>query len=224
MENENSITFNLIASAFEDTINTLYEHCNFLSQNICIAIEELLQESKQLSYFFSNEFPSTIDLLMKQNQVLMSELLNSISIHSSYVDFPETLIPSEFQYEDISDNLESVNNQKMDNPYRIQKLSLSDALNIINIVVVILMTMLAPFYNHVVDSSISDQEIIGTDSSITEEQAQQILEYLSELTEHQKSITAAIEASGELAPMNDSDFDDTQHHFATPDSASFVSD
>ena len=92
---------------------------------------------------------------------------------------PESFIPDDFLYEEVPDNSESVAEQDAEKSSAAKRMSLSDALNVINMIVVLLMTLIAPFWNHAVEQSISQTEDVEAITPISEDQVQQMLEYLS---------------------------------------------
>jgi len=170
----------------------------------------IAQRCKELSHTIENPFPASFEPLL--------ENIAQIKMHESYVSIPEALIPDDFQCEEIADNSQIDVEQPTSPLPNTKKLPLSEALCIINTVMVILMWIVEPFYTHAVESILSREEIVESPPSITEEQTQQILEYLSELTDYQQSILAALEASGELIQESDSCSDDTEYHLPSPDS------
>lgn len=164
------------------------------------------QNLMDFSSYFSVDFSSIAKSILE------------IQVYRDYVKMPETFIPDDFLYEEVPDNLETIAEQDAEKSSTTKRLSLSDALNIINMIVVLLMTIIAPFWNHAVERSISKTEDAEAIAPISEDQAQQMLEYLSELTNCQETILKALEASEELDPEQNSYSDDIQHLSATPDS------
>lgn len=161
---------------------------------------------------------------IQNNLSSFSLAFESIVIHDNYVDMPEALIPDDFEYEDTPINpaeTPAAIYEKFDNTKR---LSFSDALTIISFLMGLFLWLLAPFYNHAVDRTLSKEEVGKTDSSMTEEQAQQIIEYLSVLTDYQQSILTVLEVSEESIQAHDSCSDGIQPHSATPDSAWYDND
>ncbi|WP_195320873.1 hypothetical protein [[Clostridium] symbiosum] len=150
--------------------------------------------------------------------------IQDITIQEAFVSVPELLIPNNFQYEEVSINSSKTIEPSHEIPTRIKRLSFSDALTIIGLMITLLLWLFAPFYNHIVDRAFDKVENVKNTPSITEEQAQQIMEYLSELTTYQQSILNALEASEESAPKHDSNFDDTQPRSATSDSIQVEND
>ena len=156
---------------------------------------------------------------LQDNLSSLTIALQGITIHEDYVAVPEVLIPKDFQYEEVPYNLETVTGHCADKSPDVKRLSLSDALNIINMVICILTMLLAPFYNYAIDGTLSEKDDTEAVSPMTEEQAQHMLEYLSELTDSQQAILNALEASGESVQRTDSCSYDIRPRSATPDSA-----
>lgn len=156
--------------------------------------------------------------MMQDNFSSFASAFQGIAIYENYVTIPEVLIPSDFEYEEILNHSAETEEPACEKSTVVKRLSFSDALVLISLITSLLLWLLAPFYNHAVDCILSKEETTVPDPSMTEEQAQQILDYLSELTDYQQSILTALEVSEESVQELDSYSDDTQPHSAISDS------
>lgn len=156
--------------------------------------------------------------MIQDNFSSFASAFQGIAISENYVTIPEVLIPNDFKYEEILNHSAEIEEPACEKSTVVKKLSFSDALVIISLITSLLLWLLTPFYNHAVDCILSKEETTVPDPSMTEEQVQQILEYLSELTDYQQSILTALEVSEESVQEPDSYSDDTQPHSAISDS------
>ena len=205
-------------NTLSNSITEMVESCFMSINETFIASEaysQLISSFSQLGKEFSLEITKS---LLSIDFSSIAKSIFEIQVCKDYVNMPESFIPDDFLYEEVPDNSESVAEQDAEKSSAAKRMSLSDALNVINMIVVLLMTLIAPFWNHAVEQSISQTEDVEAITPISEDQVQQMLEYLSELTDCQEAILKALEASEELAPKQNSYSDDIQHQPATPDS------
>lgn len=158
--------------------------------------------------------------LVKDSLSSFASAFQGITIHENYVSIPEILIPDGFLYEEVSVAPSETNKlEPIKNSFCTKKLSFSDTLSVINALISLLLWLLTPFWNQIASHVVSDNDN-STDvvAPITEDQAQQILEYLSELTNCQQAILTLLEDSDKSVQENNSYSGDTQPHSAILDS------
>lgn len=179
-------------------------------------VSAMLAESARLSHFgtdvlngvaqqLQNDIIATCgiagsiseQLTSLQNLTPLLSAIHNITVTKNYVSFPEALIPDNFQYEEVSDPTSINSGQNEEQDTNTKNLSLSNALALINLFTMILVFLLTPFYNHAIENTLSEKAEEKPNEPITEEQAQQMLDYLSELTNYQQAILTALETSHE---------------------------
>lgn len=179
-------------------------------------ISAMLAESARLSHFgtdvlngvaqqLQNDIIATCgitgsiseQLTSLQNLTPLLSAIQNITVTKNYVSFPEALIPNSFQYEEVSDHTSINSGQNEEQDTNTKNLSLSNALALINLFTMVLVFLLTPFYNHAIENTLSEKAEEKPNEPITEEQAQQMLDYLSELTNYQQAILTALETSHE---------------------------
>ena len=155
-----------------------------------------LQETWNIPTLAHDSFQQQIHI-MQNSLSSFSTALQGIMIYKDYVSVPETLIPDDFQCKEVSDVSSLVLKQNSTQTERTKNLSLPDTLALLNLLAVILVFLLAPFYNHAIEDFLDAKENAKPNTPISEEQAQQVLKYLSEIADYKQAISTALETSPE---------------------------
>lgn len=153
-------------------------------------------------------------LLSERNYSDIGKSILDIQIDKDYVSMPKVLIPNDFSYEEIPAN--SVDSNRYLKSSRFRKLSLADALAIINIIITVLLWCLSQFMsqtNTVISPSPTESRV-----PMTEAQAQQVIEYLSELTIQQQTVIDLLEDSAKHNQEHFSDSADIPQSIESTDS------
>lgn len=132
-------------NTLSNSITEMVESCFMSINETFIASEaysQLISSFSQLGKEFSLEITKS---LLSIDFSSIAKSIFEIQVCKDYVNMPESFIPDDFLYEEVPDNSESVAEQDAEKSSAAKRMSLSDALNVINMIVVLLMTLIAPF-------------------------------------------------------------------------------